>query len=98
MAHPRSATPDPLPRSRAAEAATGRVGQAAQLAPDPVGLAVRAGRVATAREAPVVPAAHGPAMTPAATSTTLRGGTDRRPGVLPSPRDRHGTGRFRRPV
>jgi hypothetical protein len=150
MAHPRSATPDPLPRSRAAEAATGRVGRAAQRAPDPVGLAVRVatdpvaqearaitdlagpaapvttdpvdreglvttdladpvdrvttglvdrvGLDSTVREAPVVPVAHGTAMTTAGTSTTLRGGTDRRPGVLASHRDRHGTGRFRRPV
>jgi hypothetical protein len=37
-------------------------------------------------------------MTTAATSTTLRGGTDLHPGVLASHRDRHGTGRFRRPV
>ena len=168
MAHPRSATPDPLPRSRAAEAAAtdlagrvDRVEPVGQVAPgpvdraatdlaDPVAQAARAitdladpvdrvttdpadlvdrvttdpavpvglvttdpadpvGLVttdpadlvapdSTVREAPAVPAAPGTAMTTAATSTTLRGGTDPHPGVLASRRDRHGTGRFRRPV
>src|SRR5271155_339845 len=143
MAHPRSATLDPLPRSRAAEAVTdlagrvdrvdrgdpvdrattdpaGPVGQAARVdlvTTAPAALVVRAitdpavpvdlvttdpvDRVApdsTVREAPAVPVAHGTAMTTAATSTTLRGGTDPHPGVLASHRDRHGTGRFRRPV
>ena len=41
---------------------------------------------------------RGTAMTTAATSTALRGETDPHPGVLASRRDRHGTGRFRRPV
>jgi hypothetical protein len=156
MAHPRSATLDPLPRIRAAEAATDLadrvepVGQVDQVAPDPVdraatdpaGPVAQAARVttdpvdladrvttdpvdladrvttdlagpvdlatkdpadrvttdSTVREAPAVPAAHGMAMTTAATSTTLRGGTDPHPGVLASHRDRHGTGHFRRPV
>ena len=152
MAHPRLATPDPLPRSRVAGAATdpaGRVGQAAQLAPHPVvqagpdpvgraatdpadrvdqaitdpagpaaqaitdlaGLVARVGRAATdlaglvARVDPVTtdPVAQaglerGTAMTTAATSTALRGATDPHPGVPASRRDRHGTGRFRRPV
>jgi len=52
----------------------------------------------TVREAPAVPAVLGTAMTTAATSTTLRGGTDPHPGVLASHRDRDGTGRFPRPV
>jgi hypothetical protein len=138
-----------------AEAATdlaGRVGQAAQLAPDPVdqaapvdrvttdpadlaarvttdpaGLAVRvttdpvdrAARVTTDPAAPVdrvttdpvdraapdstdlvdrAVLERGTAMTTAATSAVLRGETDPHPGVLASRRDRHGTGRFRRPV
>ena len=45
-----------------------------------------------------VPAAHGMAMTSAATSTGPRGETDPHPGVPASHRGRHGTGRFRRPV
>src|SRR5277367_3816355 len=146
MAHPRSATLDPLPRSRAAEAVTdlaGRVDRVDRVDPvdrattdpvdpvaqvdrattepaGPVGQAARVDLVttdpavpvdlvttdpvdrvapySTVREAPAVPAAHGTAMTTAATSTTLRGGTDPHPGVLASHRDRHGTGRFRRPV
>ena len=148
MAHPRSATLDPLPRIRPAEAATDlagrvdRVEPAGQVVPDPVDRAAtdlagpvdlvdRAARVitdpagpvdlvdrvttvpvdlvttdpedrvapdSTVREAPAVPAAHGTAMTTAAISTTLRGGTDPHPGVLASHRDRHGTGRFRRTV
>jgi hypothetical protein len=142
MAHPRSATPHPLPRSRAAEATTdlaGRVDRVVpvgQVAPDPVDRVTtdpagpvdrvttdpagsvdrvttdpagpvdrvttdRVDRVApdsTVQEGPAVPAAHGTAMTTAATSTTLRGGTDPHPGVRASHRDRHGTGRFRRPV
>jgi hypothetical protein len=140
-----------------AEAATdlaGRVGQAAQLAPDPVdpdpvGLAATdlAGPVARVDLAITDPAGpvdlaitdpagtvdlaitdpagpvdlvttdpaarvttdstdlvdravleRGTAMTTAATSTTLRGGTDPHPGVLASHPDRDGTGRFRRPV
>src|SRR3984885_11616477 len=106
MAHPRSATLDPLPRSRAAEAATDLVGRVdrvepvGQVAPDPVDRAATdlAGQVAQAAQATTDPVAHGTAMTTAATSTTLRGGTDPHPGVLASHRDRHGTGRFRRPV
>jgi hypothetical protein len=168
MAHPRLATPDPLPRTRVAEAATDLAGQAAQLAPDPadradpdpVGLAATdpvarvdraitdpadlagpvdrvttdlagpaaqattdlAGPAAQATTDPVdlvdlattdpvdraVPDStdlvdravleRGTAMTTAATSTALRGETDPHPGVLASRRDRHGTGRFRRPV
>jgi hypothetical protein len=122
-----------------AEAATdlaGRVGQAAQLAPDPVDQAGPVGLAATDPVArvdraitdpadltgpvdrvttdPVGPVdratpdstdladrvvlERGTAMTTAATSTALRGETDPHPGVLASRRDRHGTGRFRRPV
>ena len=55
-------------------------------------------RVDLATTGPVVPAPHGTAMTTAATSTTLRGGTDPHPGALASHRDRDGTGHFRRPV
>jgi hypothetical protein len=142
MAHPRRATPDPLLRIRvAATDLAGRVGQAAQLAPDPadragpvdlaatdlagpvdrVDLAITApaaragpvdlvttdlaGPVVRAITDPAVPATtdpagleRGTAMTTAATSTALRGETDPHPGVLASRRDRHGTGRFRRPV
>jgi hypothetical protein len=142
MAHPRSATLDPLPRSRAAEAATDlagrvdRVEPVGQVAPDPVDRAAtdladpvvqattdpvaQAARVTTDPADPVdlvttdpadpavpaitdpaglaAPAVLGTAMTTVATSTTLRGGTDPHPGVLASHRDRHGTGRFPRPV
>jgi hypothetical protein len=148
MARPQSATPDPLPRSRVAEAATDLadlavpVGQQVRPAPGPVGLvvtarvgpvgpvdpvarattdpAVRVDRVITdpvarvdrvitdlvdrvgpdsmGRAAPVVLAPLGTAMTTAATSTALRGATDRHPGVGASRHGRHGTGHFRRRV
>src|SRR6202020_2434625 len=82
--------PDPVDR-----AATDLVGPVAQATTDPVDPVAPD---STVREAPAVPAAHGTAMTTAATSTTLHGGTDLHPGVPASHRDRHGTGRFRRPV
>ena len=133
---PAVTTPDPLLRTRADGAATDLAGPAAQLAPDPVGLAAQVDRAdpdrtrRTGRSGPGGPGGpgdhgpggpggpgdHGPggpggpghdggpggpggpgrgtAMTTAATSTTLRGGTDPRPGVLASHRGRHGTGRF----
>jgi hypothetical protein len=146
MARPRSATLDPLPRSRAAEAATdpaGLVEPVGQVAPDPEAQAITdpagpvdlvttdlAGQAALVttdpadlvdrvitglvdlvitgpadRAAPdstdLVDQAvleHGMAMTTAVTSTALRGETGPHPGVVASRRDRHGTGRFRRPV
>jgi hypothetical protein len=101
------ATTDPVDRAaRVGQVITGLVAQADLATTDPVGPAARAVPVITdpaaqdstdpVDRAVLVPL--GTAMTIAATSAVLRGATDLDPGDPANRHDRHGTGRFRRPV
>ena len=95
-------------------APVGQVGQVGQATTDPVDSATtvpavradpattvpadRADPDSTDLGAPADQVAHGTGMTSAGISTAPRGETDQHLGVLARRRDRHGTGRFRRPV